>query len=236
MTKNASVTLQIARKSEKSGYVTHTVPVESPHSRVLDALLHVRHRHDATLGFRYSCRVGMCGSCAMVINGKEGLACQTTVASLGTATIKLEPLRALPAQRDLMVDMQPFFRTLVRAEAALKPREPKRRDVPKLPPQAPHRVTIEGQNGCITCGACYSACEWSSTRPDYLGPAALNRALMLALDERDALGKKRLASVAQDQGVLRCHTLGNCEVVCPVEVPLRTGMQRLKGLLMTADL
>ena len=209
------------------------VPVPGAASRVLDALLYVRHRLDPTLGFRYACRAGMCGSCAVVINGKEGLSCQTTVASLGTRTVTVAPLRALPVQRDLMVDMQPFFDSFKRADAAFRPTEPARRSIRIMPPDEPQRARIEQQNGCITCGACFSACEWTASRPDYLGPAALNRLYMLSLDERDAIGTRRLEIAATDAGALRCHTLGNCSAVCPVEVPVREGMQRLKGLLAT---
>ena len=139
----------------------------------------------------------MCGSCAVVVNGKEALACQTSIGALGTDVVRISPLRALPVLRDVMSDMAPFFDTLKRAEAALRPKDPNLKSLRTMPPAAPHRATIEGQNGCITCGACFSACEWSATRPGYLGPAAMNRVLMLALDERDALGKAREALVTR---------------------------------------
>lgn len=229
------LTLIVARRNGEASRTMFTVPMPSPNSRVLDALLHVRQHQDPTLSFRYSCRVGMCGSCAMVINGKEGLACQTTVGSLDSRIVKLEPLRALPVQKDLTVDMTPFFQSLKNAEAAFRPSEAGRRSIRQIPPGGRERALIEAQNGCITCGACFSACEWTSTRKGYLGPAALNRIYMLALDERDALGKKRLTVAARDNGALRCHTIGNCAAVCPVEVPLRTGLQRLKGLLASGE-
>jgi succinate dehydrogenase/fumarate reductase iron-sulfur protein len=202
---------------------------------VLDALLYVREHLDSSLGFRYSCRAGMCGSCAVVVNGKEALACQTSIGTLGTDVVRVLPLRALPVLRDVMCDMTPFFNTFKRAQAALRPREPDHRTIRTMPPAAPHRALVEGQNGCLTCGACYSACEWSATRPGYLGPAAMNRVLMLSLDERDALGKARLATVASESGALRCHALGNCSSVCPVDIPLREGMRILKGLLATEE-
>jgi len=230
MAAEETISLSISRSKRKAKFETYDVPV-TPTMRVLDAIIHVRHREDPTLGVRYSCRVGMCGSCAIVINGREALACQTTIESLGTRNVKVEPLRSLPVQQDLMVDMRPFFDTIARAQAALKPKTPKLRQPQTMPPKAPHRALIEQQNGCITCGACHSACEWSGTHAGYLGPAALNRLLMLALDERDMLGKERLATAARDHGVLRCHAVGNCSVVCPAEIPVRTGMQRLKGLL-----
>lgn len=212
------------------------VPVPGPASRVLDALLYVREHLDASLAFRYSCRAGMCGSCAVVVNGKEALACQTAIGPLGTTSVRVSPLRALPVLRDLMCDMTPFLESMKRADAALRPAEPDRKTLRQMPPGAPHRKLIEGQNGCITCGACFSACEWTATRPGYLGPAAMNRVLMLSLDERDAKGRARLATVANDSGVLRCHGLGNCSQVCPVGIPLREGMVKLKGLLATEDI
>ena len=229
-----TITLEVAR-SDSSRPKSFTVPVPAPTSRVLDALLYVRENLDPSLGFRYSCRAGMCGSCAVVVNGKEALACQTSIGSLGTTHVRVTPLRALPVLRDVMCDMTPFFDTLKRAEAAMQPREPDRATLRVMPPASPRRAAIERQNGCITCGACFSACEWSATRPGYLGPAAMNRVLMLALDERDAQGMARLASVAHESGALRCHGLGNCSTVCPVDVPLREGMQMLKGLLATED-
>ena len=227
------IALVVARSPKGDAPAQFEVPVPSAASRVLDALLYVRHNLDSTLGFRYACRAGMCGSCAVVINGREGLACQTTVASLGARTVSVGPLRSLPVQKDLMVDMKPFFDSFKRAGAAFRPAEPTRRNIRTLPPGDPDRMLVERQNGCITCGACYSACEWSASRPDYLGPATLNRLLMLSLDVRDAQGVRRLAVAATDAGVLRCHALGSCTQVCPVEVPVREGMQKLKGLLAT---
>ena len=227
---HSRITLVVSR-SDATRPSSFEVPVPGPASRVLDALLYVRENVDPSLGFRYACRAGMCGSCAVVVNGKEALACQTSIAPLRTDIVRVDPLRALPVLRDLMCDMSPFFATLKRADAALRPSDPDCPSLRVMPPGDPRRALIEGQNGCLTCGACYSACEWTSTRPDYLGPAAMNRVLMLALDERDARGKARLATVASESGALRCHGLGSCSEVCPVGIPLREGMQKLKGLL-----
>lgn len=201
------------------------------HSRVLDLLVKIRETQDSSLGFRYACRVGMCGSCAMVINGKEGLACQTTIKSLGTKRISLGPLRGLPVLKDLKVDMEPFFNTLRRANAAFIPKHPQQKSLGRIPPNGSQRAKIEKQNGCITCGACFSACEWGQTRTDYLGPAALNRIFMLCHDERDLLGKKRVRNINSDSGILRCHTVGNCWSVCPVGIPLLKGLVGLKKVL-----
>ena len=224
------ITLEVSR-TDGDDLVSFKVPVPSKNSRVLDALLYVRHNIDPSLGFRYSCRAGMCGSCAVVVNGKEGLACQTTIGSLQSDVVRVEPMRALPVLRDVMCDMDPFFKTLINSHAALVSKDPDRTTLRIMPPGEKVRKSIQDQNGCITCGACFSACEWSATKQGYLGPSAMNRVLMLALDERDSLGKKRLRGIATDSGILRCHGLGNCSTVCPVDIPLQEGMQKLKGLI-----
>jgi succinate dehydrogenase/fumarate reductase iron-sulfur protein len=231
------ITLVVARTAPGSARRSERfeLSVDNPRACVLDALLQVRREHDPELGFRYACRVGMCGSCAMVVNGRERLACRTSLAELGTAEVRLEPLRALPVVRDLITDLRPFFEAARRVHAALDPREPGHDRPRTLAPQAEPRATIERLNGCITCGACFAACEWSRAHEGYLGPAALARLLMLALDERDARGRRRLAAAATAAGVLRCHTLGSCTVVCPVDVPLKEAMQRLKALLAAGD-
>lgn len=210
---------------------TYAVTLANPHARVLDALLSIRQEQDPSLGFRFSCRVGMCGSCAVVINGRERLACQTPIASLGTTDIDVAPLRSLPAKHDLTPDMSEYFSAMRRGHTALDPKEPTLRTIRSMPPGDEPRATIEQLNGCVTCGACYSACEWTRTHPGYLGPSALIRLYMLALDERDARGRKRLDLAATAEGALRCHAVGNCSAVCPVDIPVKTGMQRLKGLI-----
>jgi succinate dehydrogenase/fumarate reductase iron-sulfur protein len=227
---NRFVALRIDRSKPGKELTEYMVAVGGLHSRVLDALLRVRHQQDPTLTFRYACRVGMCGSCAMMINGRERLACQTSISEL-RGTITVAPLCSLPVQKDLVVDMAPFFDTFRRVEAALIPETPDLREIRKLPPASRRRSTIERQNGCITCGACFSACEWTRWRKRYIGPAAMNRVFMLMLDDKDRLKDARLASVSDDDSALRCHTIGDCSVVCPVDVPLRTGLQRLRGMI-----
>jgi succinate dehydrogenase/fumarate reductase iron-sulfur protein len=228
------ITLEVSR-TDNDDVHSFKVPVPSKNSRVLDALLYVRHNVDPSLGFRYSCRAGMCGSCAVVVNGKESLACQTTIGSLQSDVVRVEPMRALPVIKDVTCDMDPFFNTLIKSHSALVSNDPDRKTLRIMPPKEKVRKLIQDQSGCITCGACYSACEWSATKESYLGPSAINRILMLALDERDLLGKKRLRGIATDSGIFRCHGLGSCSTVCPVDIPLREGMQKLKGLISKGD-
>jgi fumarate reductase iron-sulfur subunit len=224
-----TINLTITRSGRDAGPAEYTIPSPGPYSRVLDLLVHVQRHVDPTLSFRYACRVGMCGACAMVINGKEALACQVTVGSLGN-DVRLEPLRALPVQRDLSVDMAPFFANLKKANAAFAPSEPQRTSIRTIPPGGKDRVAIEAQNGCVTCGACYSACDCDKETDSYLGHAALNRILMLSMDERDALGKQRLAAVVADRSVVHRHAHGGCPIHCPADIPLRDGQRRLEQL------
>jgi len=228
-TERSTVTLVVARSD--GGASRFEVPVPSPHSRVLDLLLHVQRHQDPTLGFRFSCRVGMCGSCAMLVNGREAFVCDTSVGSLDSGTVELAPLRALPVQQDLKVDMQPFFDAQRSARAAFEPGEPDRRDIRSIPPGDQRRASIEAQNGCITCGSCHSASAWTRDGKSRAGPAALNRIYMLANDERDRLGARRLAIAAGEAGLLRCHAEGDCETVCPAGVPLQAGLRKLLDMV-----
>jgi succinate dehydrogenase/fumarate reductase iron-sulfur protein len=221
--------LQIARSPATDVPVSFDIEVADPNSRVLDVLVFAREQRDASLCFRYACRVGVCGSCAMVINGKEGLACQTTIGGLGATTLKLEPLRGLPVQCDLMVDMAPFFASVKRLEAAFKPTEPRSHTLKQIPPGAETRSRIEAQNGCVTCGACYSACAGIGTPVGCQSPAALNRILMLALDERDALGRRRLGKLDASDPVLRSSAMP-AGFACPQEIPLGAAMTQLRSL------
>lgn len=228
------ITLEVAR-SDPARPSTFEVPVPTPASRVLDALLYAREHFDPSLGFRYACRAGMCGACAVVVNGKEVLACQAPVASLEADRVRVEPLRALPVLRDLVCDMEPFFDTFRRADAALRPADPDRATPRAMPPGESRRALIERQNGCLTCGACFSACASSAAQPVGLGPAALNRVLMLSLDERDAKGRERLASLAEEAGPLRRYAQNDCGAVCPVDIPLGEAMATLERMLAEAD-
>jgi succinate dehydrogenase/fumarate reductase iron-sulfur protein len=230
MTYPSTITLDVAR-SDPSRPSRFEVPVPTAGSRILDALLYVREHVDATLGFRYACRAGMCGACAVVVNGKEALACQMPVAAPGVRNVRVAPLRGLPVLRDLVCDMEPFFAGWKRAHAALQPNEPARETPRTMPPGEPRRALFEGQYGCLTCGACDSACADALGGDHARGPAALNRVLMLALDERDAQGNERLSTLARETDRLRAYGRGRIDDVCPVGIPLRRAMDALERLV-----
>lgn len=193
---------------------------------VLDALFKIQQMHDKNLSFRYSCRLAMCGSCAVVMNGKEGLACKTLVKDLGSGPIEVEPLKHIPVVKDLTVDLKSVMKKLKKAEPYFVPRtaspEPAR-----IKPDSRERKAIGLNTECISCGSCISACTMMYWEPEYMGPMGLNRAFCLIADSRDATGE-RIASVAGENGVYRCHMEFNCTEVCPKHLSPTRGIHYLK--------
>lgn len=182
---------------------------------VLDVLLKIQKEQDPSLSFRYACRVSMCGSCGMVINGRERLACKTVVAELKGPEISIRPLNHFPVIKDLAVDMQPFFEKYKAAlpffDPAVATEEPA-----AIAPDSPERRDIGLSTECIACGCCVSSCSRVYRHEAYCGPAAVNRAFTLIADSRDGLRAKRLAAVLES--CYHCRTELNCTEVCPKEI------------------
>jgi len=227
----AKLTLLVHRTSPEGGSASrfdrHEVEAGEQTS-VLDALFALQCGPAPDLAFRFSCRVGMCGSCAMVVNGREQLACSTLARPLGP-TLRVEPLRNLPVVRDLVVDLAPFFAAYQRVRPHFVPRDDLN-DLYLFPQNGPEWKAMEHQPQCIDCGACYSACTLVTMHPRYLGPMALHRALTLIVDPRDAAREERMEIIAGEAGAFRCHTLGNCREVCPRGISPTASIQRLKRL------
>ena len=196
---------------------------------VLDALFKIQQTTDKTLSFRYSCRLAMCGSCALVINGREGLACKTLVKNLGTGPISLRPLNHLPIVKDLTVDLKFLINRLKRLEPYFIPRSVSPEPA-KIKPTSKERETIGLNTECIACGSCVSACTMMHWNPDYIGPMGLNRAFCLIADSRDLTGN-RLEKIADENGIYRCHMEFNCTDVCPKHISPTRGIHHLKRLL-----
>ena len=199
-----------------------------PDTTVLDALVHLQRTVDETLAFRYACRVGMCGSCAMVIDGRERWACRTRLSSLG-ATVSVRPLYHFPVLRDLVVDMAPFEAKMQAVGARFAPREGAD-DYAIVPGDARERAEIDEAIECIGCGMCVSACTMVPRNERFPGPAALNRAFTLERDRRDGAGAERWALMLSDDGLLRCHGQGNCTAVCPMGLSPATSIIRLRRM------
>ncbi len=193
-----------------------------PDTTVLDALVDIQRTQDPTLAFRYACRVGMCGSCAMVVNGRERWACRTRLAALGDGPVSVRPLYHFPLLRDLVVDMTPFVAKLGTVGAAFTPR-PDAARAADVPSGSRARREIDAAIECIGCGMCLSACTIVAHNPRFPGPAALNRAFTLELDPRDDGQAARWRVLLSDDALARCHGQGNCTEVCPMDLrPMRS--------------
>jgi len=198
-----------------------------PETTVLDALVELQRTRDATLAFRYACRVGMCGSCAMVVNGRERWACRTRLAALEADVVSVRPLYHLPLIRDLVVDMTPFRDRMAAVTGALVPA----RDAPDyaiVGRDSRERRDIDEAIECIGCAMCVSACTMVAHVDGFPGPAALNRAFTLQRDHRDAAKDERWAALLSDDALARCHGQGNCTEVCPMEIAPTTSILRLR--------
>jgi fumarate reductase iron-sulfur subunit len=200
-----------------------------PSQTVLDVVTYIQRALDPTLAYRYACRVGMCGSCAMTVNGVPRWSCRTHVDRvLKNDSLSVGPLRNLPIIRDLVTDMREFFDKWARARGQFTPTRTKRDDFAAVRPDSEERKSVDAGIECIGCGVCYSACDVVSWNPDYLGPAALNRAWTLVRDERDGAGPERLRAVAGDAGCHSCHTHMSCTERCPKHISPTAGIAGLK--------
>jgi len=212
----ASVTLRVFRWSQGAAerVQEYRVGAEAD-TTVLDALVDIQRAQDATLAFRYACRVGMCGSCAMVVNGRERWACRTRLESLGPGPVSVRPLYHFPLLRDLVVDLTPFAARQRDARAALTPRADAA-TYAIVSSLSAERREIDQAIECIGCGMCVSACTMVGHNDRFPGPAALNRAFTLELDHRDAGRADRWSVLLSDDALARCHGQGNCTEVCPM--------------------
>ena len=228
--------VSVWRGGEAGAFVGYDVPRQASQT-VLDVVTHIQRHIDPTLSYRFACRVGMCGSCAMNVNGKARWTCRTHVADVTVDdALEIAPLRNLPMVKDLVTDMAPFFDKMARARGSFKGAATRADDFAPVLPDSPQRREVDAGIECIGCGVCYSACDVVSWNPDYLGPAALNRAWTLLNDVRDITNKERLAAVAGDAGCHACHTQMSCTERCPKHISPTAGIAGLKRAIMAAVL
>ena len=197
---------------------------------LLEALMDIRNEQDATLSFRYSCREAICGSCAMVINGQFDLACHTELASLGTSLIVIEPLPNLEIEKDLVVNMDPFWEAVYRIEPFLQSEEKCPEKGYRIEERQMERI-LQFIN-CIMCGCCYSACPTTSRDDRYLGPAALAKLYRFVKDPRDKRPFSSWSKVNTEAGVWGCDTIFKCNEVCPKDVRPADGIEALRRKLV----
>jgi fumarate reductase iron-sulfur subunit len=184
-------------------FVGYSVP-RRPAQTVLDVVTHIQRHLDPTLAYRYACRVGMCGSCAMTVNGRARWTCRTHVEAVAAdESLEIAPLANLPVIRDLVTDMREFFDKWARAKGQFVPTTTRHDDFATVAPGSSARRAVDAAIECIGCGVCYSSCDVVGWNRAYLGPAALNRAWTLVNDARDGAQPERLAAVAGMRVVMR---------------------------------
>jgi len=193
---------------------------------VLEALMSIRNEQDGALSFRYSCREAICGSCAMVINGNFDLACRTELRSLGTTRIVIEPLANLEVQKDLVVDMDPFWNALEKIQPYVLTEGTFPEDGYRIEDSEIDKI-FQFVN-CILCGSCYSACPVVSKNEAYLGPAALAKLFRFVKDPRDLRKFADYSSVSTQNGAWGCHTIFKCNEACPKDVRPADGIEALR--------
>lgn len=215
MTTTETIEVAIWRGAADGGYQTFTVPAQTSQT-VLDLVTYVQRHLDPTLSYRFACRVGVCGSCAMTVNRRPRWTCRTHVSKvLDAGRIEIAPLANLPVIKDLATDMTRFFEKWQAAKGSFVASQTRHDPIAAIAPSTPQRREADAAIECINCGVCFAACDTVKWNSDYLGPAALNRAWTLVNDVRDAGNAERLYAVSQSGGCHACHTHQSCEQHCP---------------------
>jgi succinate dehydrogenase / fumarate reductase iron-sulfur subunit len=211
------VQLRILRFDPDRDTVAHweeyVVPAE-PSDRVLDLLHQVKWYQDGSLTFRRSCAHGVCGSDAMLINGRNRLACEYLVKDAGQR-ITVEPVRGSPVVKDLLIDLDGFWDKYRSVMPYLVNDDELPEDGKERRQSPEERERFEDTSKCILCGACTTACPSFWANPDYVGPAAIVNAHRFIFDSRDHATEERLEIMADADGVWRCRTIFNCVEACP---------------------
>ena len=232
----STLNVSVWRGTESGEFRHYDVPRQA-NQTVLDVVTHIQRNLDPTLSYRFACRVGMCGSCAMNVNGKARWTCRTHVANVALDdALEIAPLSNLPMVKDLVTDMAPFFDKMARARSQFKGARTRTDGFARVMPDSPRRKEVDAAIECIGCGVCYSSCDVVSWNPAYLGPAALNRAWTLVNDVRDISNSERLAAVAGDAGCHACPTHMSCTERCPKNISPTAGIAGLKRAVAAAAL
>jgi fumarate reductase iron-sulfur subunit len=225
------ITLQVARyrpeQESEPVFDEYEVPCHDDWV-VLDGLNHVKDQIDGTLSYRWSCRMGICGSCGMTVNGEPKLTCATFLTDYAPGPVRVEPLRNFPVIRDLVVDLGDFMQKLVR----VKPGIVRAAEKPLASGeylQSPEEMDEYKQfSMCINCMLCYAACPIYGLDPKFIGPAAIALAQRYNLDSRDEGAPERLEILSEHEGIWGCTFVGECTKVCPKNVNPAGAIQRYK--------
>ena len=233
-TAEAMIDVRVWRGDEEGEYQAFSVPRRDSQT-VLDVVTWIQRHADPTLAYRFACRVGVCGSCAMTVNGRPRWTCRTHVSKvIEDGRLEIGPLANLPVIRDLAADMTPFFDKWQKAEGTFVPSRTRHEPLETISPESAERQAADAAIECINCGVCYAACDTVRWNPEYFGPAALNRSWSLVNDVRDTGNLKRLAAAASSGGCHNCHSHQSCEQLCPKGLNPTASIAGLKRRTMQA--
>ncbi len=202
---------------ERPAWQSYTVPF-SHDTSVLQGLLHIKDEIDGTLSFRWSCRMAICGSCGMMINGKPRLSCETFLRELLPGPVRIEALAHFPIERDLIVSAGEFISKLESIKPYLIPREPRALAAGEYRQTPAELENYEQFSACINCMLCYAACPEYGLNPDFTGPGVLALLHRYNADSRDAGRAERMRVLNAEEGVWTCMAVGYCSEVCPKRV------------------
>lgn len=227
-----TLTMLVHRFEPGTDEVPRFVEYEVPYGQdtsVLDALCWIKDTLDPTLTFRWSCRMGVCGSCGFVVDGAPRLGCEQFVRDLGPGPVRIEPLANLSVERDLVVDLEPFMQSLTAVWPWLVP-DPDDPVTEGSHTQTPEQMlAFHDYTMCIDCLLCYSACPQVGLSPDFLGPAAITAAVRYDRDSRDHGQRERLPVLDSQDGLWDCTFVGACSTACPKGVDPAAAIQQAKA-------
>jgi len=231
-------TLEVFRYRPDDGgapvFDTYRVPYRADWV-VLDALNYVKDHLDGTLSYRWSCRMGVCGSCGMMVNGEPRLTCAAFLKEWHPKPIRVEPLAGFPVVRDLVINMEGFLHKMKKAKTWLLPKEPRTIEQGEYRQTPAELATYKQFSMCINCMLCYAACPVFALEPEFLGPAAIALAQRYNMDSRDQGEQARADALWSHEGIWECTFVGDCSHVCPKHVDPASAIQQAK-MSHTTDL
>jgi len=230
MMANQTISLEVFRyhpeTDEKPRYQTYQVPFHEDWV-VLDALNYIKDQVDGTLTYRWSCRMGVCGSCGMMVNGDPKLTCAAFLKSY-SGPIRVEPLTNFPVIRDLVINFDDFLHKLKEVKAWMIPKEERPLAQGEYLQTPAELAQFKQYSMCINCMLCYAACPVYGLEPKFLGPAAIALAQRYNLDSRDGAKDERAEIVSSSEGIWECTFVGECTRVCPKHVDPAGAIQQAK--------